>query len=79
MSYCSQGYDLVVLERELHCQLINKSEDLVIIASMSQLKQLHLYIKQLAIFYFEVQVLPCIIWHEPGPLSGISCQSSCVI
>jgi hypothetical protein len=48
------GNDLAVLESELHFQVIKKSEDFVITTSISQLKQLHLFIKQLSIFYFKV-------------------------
>jgi len=42
-SHCNLENDLAVLERELHCQLIKKNEDFIITASISQLKQLHLY------------------------------------
>ena len=58
-SHCNLENDLVVLERELHCQLIKKNEDFVITANISQLKQL-------SVFYFKIQVLPYGTWHEVG-------------
>jgi hypothetical protein len=42
-SHCNLENDLAVLERELHCQLIKKNEDILITASISELKHLLLY------------------------------------
>jgi hypothetical protein len=42
-SHCNLENDLALFESELYCQLIQKNEDFMITASVSQLKQLHLH------------------------------------
>jgi hypothetical protein len=58
-SHCNLENDLAVLERELHCQPMQKNEYFVITASVCQLKQLHLYKIAFCLFHNSSTALWC--------------------